>query len=100
VAHILGLLRVCCAPQPSDVDKFNYLRSLLKHTAYDVIASLTLSSANYVEAIDILKKQFGDQQLIISKHTEVLLGIEAVVSDKNCVAFADCMTRWNHPYEA
>lgn len=67
----------------SDADKFNYLRSLLEHTAYDVIAGLTLSSANYVEAIDILKEQFGHQQLIISKHTEALLGIEAVVSDKN-----------------
>ena len=30
-----------------------------------------------------MKKRFGDQQLIISKHTEALLGIEAVVSDKN-----------------
>lgn len=67
----------------SDVDKFNYLRSLLERTAYDAIAGLTLSSANYAEAIGILKKRFGDQQLIISKHMETLLGIEAVKSDKN-----------------
>lgn len=67
----------------TNVEKFNYLRSLLDHTAYDAIAGLTLSSANYDEAISILKKRFGDQQLIVSKHMESLLGIDAVKSDSN-----------------
>ena len=40
----------------TDIDKFNYLRSLLECTAHKAIASLTLSSANYQEAIDILQK--------------------------------------------
>ena len=31
----------------TDVDKFNYLRSLLDHSAYDAIAGLTLSAANH-----------------------------------------------------
>ena len=31
----------------SDIDKFNYLRSLLDHTALDAIAGLTLSTTNY-----------------------------------------------------
>ena len=47
----------------SDVDKFNYLRSLLDRSAYDAIAGLTLSAANYREAVEILKKvrkQTGD----------------------------------------
>ena len=44
----------------SDVDKFNYLRSLLEKSAYDAIAGLTLSAANYREAIEILKKRFGN----------------------------------------
>ena len=35
----------------SNVDKFNYLRSLLEKSAYEAIAGLTLSSANYGEAI-------------------------------------------------
>jgi hypothetical protein len=34
-------------------DKFNYLRSLLECTAYETIYCLTLSSANYREAINI-----------------------------------------------
>ena len=56
----------------SDVDKFNYLRSLLERTAYEAIAGLTLSSANYQEAIDILKRRFGNKQMIIAKHMEAL----------------------------
>ena len=45
----------------SDVDKFNYLRSLLERSAYDAIAGLTLSPANYREAVEILKKRFGNK---------------------------------------
>ena len=67
----------------TDVDKFNYLRSLLERTAYEAISGLTLSSANYQEAIDILQKRFGNKQLIISKHMEILLNIETVTSEQN-----------------
>ena len=67
----------------NDVDKFNYLRSLLERTAYEAISGLTLSSANYREAIDVLHKRFGNKQLIISKHMETLLSIEAVTSEQN-----------------
>jgi hypothetical protein len=65
----------------SDVDKFNYLKSLLERTAYEAIAGLTLSSANYAEAVDILEKRFGNKQLIISKHMETLLNMDVVTSD-------------------
>lgn len=65
----------------SDVDKFNYLRSLLERSAYDTIAGLTLSAANYQEAVEILKKRFGNKQMIIAKHMETLLNTEAVFSD-------------------
>ena len=67
----------------SGVDKFNYLRSLLERTAYDTIAGLTLSETHYHEAIELLQKRFGDKQLIISKHMETLLHMEAVTSDQN-----------------
>lgn len=65
----------------SDVDKFNYLKSLLERTAYEAIAGLTLSSANYAEAVDILEKRFGNKQLIISKHMETFLNMDVVTSD-------------------
>ena len=66
----------------TDVDKFNYLRSLLERTTHDAIAGLTLSSANYQEAIEILQNRFGNKQLIIAKHMELLLNVEAVPSDQ------------------
>ena len=64
--------------QLSEIDKFNYLRSLLDHTAYDAIAGLALSAANYQEAV---KKRFGNRQLIISKHMEALLSVATISSD-------------------
>ena len=67
--------------QLSEIDKLNYLRSLLEGAAYDAIAGLALSVANYGEAVAILKKRFGNRQLIISKHMESLLGVNAVTSD-------------------
>ncbi|XP_064388661.1 uncharacterized protein LOC135336735 [Halichondria panicea] len=67
----------------TDTDKFNYLRSLVERTAYDAISGLTLSSVNYQEAIEILQKRFGNKLLIISKHMETLLTVEAVTSDQN-----------------
>jgi hypothetical protein len=67
----------------SDIDKFNYLRSLLEGAAADAIAGLALSTANYTEAIEILKRRFGNKQLINSKHMESLLNFSAVVSDQH-----------------
>lgn len=67
----------------SEIDKFNYLRSLLEGTAYDAIAGLSLSAANYEEALAILKKRFGNRQLIVSKHMETLLSVSAVTSDNH-----------------
>ena len=67
----------------SNVDEFNYPRSLLEHAAFDAIARLTLSAANYQEAIEILQKRFSNKPLIISKHMETLLNMEPVTSDQS-----------------
>jgi len=67
----------------SDIDKFNYLKSLLERSAHRTIAGLTLTSANYHEAVAILKKRFGSRQQIISRHMELLLNLEAVTSQHN-----------------
>ena len=50
------------------------------------INSITLdlySSANYGEAIEILKKRFGNKQLIISRHMDTLLNTDVVTSDQD-----------------
>ena len=65
----------------SEVDKFNYLKSLLEKAAYDAVAGLTLSAANYREAVDILKRRFGNRQIIVSRHMETLLNLTAVSGD-------------------
>ena len=52
----------------NEVDKFNYLRSLLRGSARDTISGLMLTEANYAEAITILRCHFGNKQQIISKH--------------------------------
>ena len=65
----------------SEVDKFNYLKSLLEKAAYDAVAGLTLSAANYCEAVDILKRRFGNRQIIVSRHMETLLNLTAVSGD-------------------
>ena len=67
----------------SDIDKFNYLRSLLDHAALDAIAGLTVSTTNYQQAVEILTKRFGNKQVIISKHMDALMTLEAVTSDRN-----------------
>ena len=64
----------------SDVEKFNYLTSLLKHSARESISGLSLMAANYPKAIDTLKKRFGSKQQIVNKHMDVLLHVEAVKS--------------------
>ncbi len=64
----------------SDIDKFNYLRSFLERSARESISGLTLTAANYREAVEILKRRFGNTQQIIARHMDILLKAEAVSS--------------------
>lgn len=70
----------------SGIEKFNYLRSLLQGPALDAIAGLTLTDANYTEAVEVLTQRFGNKQLIIDRYMETLLSVEAVTSDFNLKA--------------
>ena len=67
----------------TSIDKFNYLNSLLESSAVAAIAGLTLSEANYSEAVAILTKRFGNSQQIVTKHMDALMGLEAVTSNHN-----------------
>ena len=64
----------------SDIDKFNYLKSLLSETAADTISGLSLTSSNYAKALELLEGRFGNNQVIISTHMELLMNIESVKS--------------------
>ena len=70
----------------SNIDKFNYLNSLLTDAAREAIAGLSLTSANYEEAIAILKKRFGNSQQIKAKYMDILMNIEPVTSSRDLKA--------------
>ena len=67
-------------PNLSSVDKFNYLQSLLTGTVHSTIAGLALTSANYEKAVGLLKQRFGNRQIVISSHMEVLTKLPKVES--------------------
>ena len=67
----------------SDVEKFNYLNSLLERSAREAVSGLALTAANYHQAIETLKKRFGCKQLIVNKHMDALLQVEPVTSPQN-----------------
>ena len=67
----------------SEVEKFNYLNTLLDRSAREAVSGLALTAANYGKAIETLKKRFGCKQLIVNKHMDALLHVEAVTSSQN-----------------
>ena len=70
----------------SDIEKFNYLNSLLERSARDAVSGLSLTAANYKEAVETLHKRFGSKQQIVNKHMDALLQVEAVTSSHNTKA--------------
>jgi len=64
----------------SDIDKMNYLKSLLEGPALAAINGLSLSSANYKSARDILQQRYGNKQLLISSHMDELITLPQVNS--------------------
>eukprot|EP00794_Sanderia_malayensis_P005751 gene5751-biopygen4665 len=65
------------------ITKFSYLRDLLEGSAASVIAGLPTTEVNYVSAIELLQRRFGDKQVIISGHHDALLRITPLTSSKN-----------------
>ena len=49
-------------PSLTDMEKFDYLRSLPEHTALDAILAFSLTAPNYMKAVSVLKKHFGNKQ--------------------------------------
>ena len=62
------------------VEKFNYLNSVVEGTAQEAIAGLSLTAANYEQAVTTLKKHFGSKQKIINKHMDAMLNVGSVFS--------------------
>ena len=60
-------------PELTDVDQFNYIKSLLEDEALSTIQGLPLTAANYKTAIDLLTERFGRKSVIVSSHMDSLL---------------------------
>ena len=55
----------------------NYLRAKLEGEAEEVISGLTLTNANYEEAIKLLQKRFGQSEIVINAHYTKLMDLPA-----------------------
>ena len=54
----------------SDTDKFNYLNSFLRDSVNATIRSLSLTSGNYHQAIEMLHERYANPQILISVHMQ------------------------------
>ena len=66
----------------SQVDKFNYLKTLLDGPAVSAIAEFSLTKENYETALELLKDRCPNLQVIVSSHVDALLKLESVVKMK------------------
>ncbi|XP_055526953.1 uncharacterized protein LOC129719584 [Wyeomyia smithii] len=59
--------------QLSPMQKFQYLKAVLKGDALRLVQSLAVSSANYMIAWDLLRKRFDNKHYLIKQHLSALL---------------------------
>ena len=64
-----------------DVDRMNYLKSFLKGDALRAIDGLPLNNANYAVCIDLLKKRFGQKQLVVNPYMDAVMKLPYATSD-------------------
>ena len=67
----------------SSVEKFTYLKNHLLGEAAKAISGLTATSANYTEAVAILKQRFGNKQVIVNSHMAALTKIPKATDPKD-----------------
>ena len=66
-------------PTLSEVQKFNYLKSLLQDEAYRTITGFALTNANYDKAISLLHGRYGQNHKIVQTYMQSLLEVPAPV---------------------
>ncbi|KAH7960218.1 hypothetical protein HPB49_017826 [Dermacentor silvarum] len=64
----------------TDVDKFTYLHSVLTGDAALAIAGLPATASCYSDALDIIKRRFAKDDLIIQDHIERLIDLQPIRS--------------------
>lgn len=61
----------------TEVQKFNYLKSLVEGEASNTIAGFALTHANYTRAIELLHERFGQKHKIVQSYMQALLDLPA-----------------------
>ena len=64
----------------SPVDKFAYLQSFLPLSASECISGLTTTAENYNEAVELLKKRYGNTQVLINAHIPQFVTLPVIKS--------------------
>ena len=62
-------------PSLSEVQKFNYLKSLLHGDASQTITGFSMTNTNYEKAISLLQERYGQTHKIIQTYMQALLDI-------------------------
>ena len=73
----------------SKVEKFVYLRSLLRGKAEQLVNGLSLTGENYVTALKLLDKRYGDKQGLINEHTSKLIKLPKVKDISDTIALRE-----------
>ncbi len=66
----------------SNVQKFTYLKSFLRDDALRTVEGIAICNDNYQEAIDLLKKRFGDDKKVKRELYTDLRGLPKVTSSR------------------
>ena len=75
-----------------EVNKFTYLRSLVKGEAKSCIEGLSMTKAHYHLACGMLEERFGKPERIIFAHIQGLLCMTMTVQDRSLASFARRIT--------
>ena len=62
----------------TNVEKFTYLLSCLEKAPLQAVENFPLTNDTYIQALELLKKRYGNPQLIISAHTNELIKLNKV----------------------
>ena len=69
-----------------NVDKFNCLHGLLQYTVLEATTGMSLTSANYCEALTILtilEQRVGNKSQTVAKHINILIHVQPVTTLSN-----------------
>ncbi|XP_058817389.1 uncharacterized protein LOC131680696 [Topomyia yanbarensis] len=76
--HDLFITLIHTNPHLSSVQKFQYLKAVLKGEALRLVQSLTVSAVNYTIAWDTLRRRYDNKNLQIKQHFSALLSTPAI----------------------